>query len=420
MLYMSSTSTNDGNLSLNVTFKLGTDLDMAQVLVQNRVAIAEAKLPEDVKRQGVTTKKRSPSILLCIYLISPDNSRDQLYLSNYATTDVKDVIARLEGVGDVAFLGSRDYSMRIWVDPEKLASRNMTADDVVQALREQNIQVAAGRIGQPPIPKGIAFDYPINTLGRLIDAEEIADVVIKTGEKGQITRLKDIARVELAQKSRCQQLPRRPALHHPRRVPATGRKCPATAEEIKKEMQKLKAAFPRGIDYKIIYDTTIFIDESIHEVYKTLFEAFVLVFIVVLIFSKTGADAHAHDRRARLAHRHLLRYGASWGFLEQPLALRPRACHRHRRRRRHRRGRKHRTLDGQGPAPARGNHQGHGRNHRSRDRGVARVQALGHPALDVFDHDDGVVDHDADGKHQAEKREIVQGNPKSPSRRRCR
>ncbi len=167
MLYMSSCSTNDGNLSLTVTFKLGTNLDMAQVLVQNRVAIAEAKLPEEVRRQGVTTKKRSPSILLCVNLISPDKSRDQLYLSNYATTDVKDVIARLEGVGDVTFLGSRDYSMRIWLDPEKLASRDMAANDVVDALREQNIQVAAGRIGQPPIPKGIAFDYPINTLGRL-------------------------------------------------------------------------------------------------------------------------------------------------------------------------------------------------------------------------------------------------------------
>ena len=139
--------------------------------------------------------------MLCINLISPDNSRDQLYLSNYATTDVKDVIARLEGVGDVTFLGSRDYSMRIWVDPEKLAARDMTADDVVQSLREQNIQVAAGRIGQPPVPKGIAFDYPINTLGRLIDADEFANVVIKTGEKGQITRLKDVARVELGQKT---------------------------------------------------------------------------------------------------------------------------------------------------------------------------------------------------------------------------
>jgi len=285
MLYMSSCSTNDGNMALSITFKLGTDLDMAQVLVQNRVAIAQSKLPEEVRRQGVTTKKRSPSILLCVNLISPDGSRDQLYLSNYATTDVKDPLARLDGVGDVTFLGSRDYSMRIWLDPEKLSSRDMTADDVVGALREQNIQVAAGRIGQPPVPKGIAFDYPIKTLGRLIDDEEFANVVIKTGEKGQITRLKDVARVELGAKNvdvnsyldgqssitlAIFQLPGANAL--------------ATAESIRGEMEKLKQSFPRGIDYRIVYDTTVFIDESVHEVYKTLFEAFVLVFIVVLFF----------------------------------------------------------------------------------------------------------------------------------------
>jgi len=164
MLYMSSCSTNDGNMALDVTFKLGTNLDMAQVLVQNRVAIAQARLPEEVRRQGVTTKKRSSSILLCVNLISPDNSRDQLYLSNYATTNIKDVLARLDGVGDVSFLGSRDYSMRVWLDPEKLASRDMTADDAVNALREQNVQVAAGQIGQPPVPAGQDFQYTMNTV----------------------------------------------------------------------------------------------------------------------------------------------------------------------------------------------------------------------------------------------------------------
>jgi multidrug efflux pump len=285
MLYMSSCSTNDGNMALNITFALGTNLDMAQVLVQNRVAIAQAKLPEEVKRQGVTTKKRSPSILLCVNLISPDKSRDQLYLSNYATTDIKDTLARLDGVGDVTFLGSRDYSMRIWLDPEKLASRDMIADDVVGALREQNIQVAAGRIGQPPIPKGIAFDYPINTLGRLIDAEEFANIVIKTGEKGQITRLKDVARVELGAKNMdvSSYLDGQPSITMAV-FQLPGANALATAEQIRGEMEKLKRAFPSGIDYRIIYDTTIFIDESVHEVYKTLFEAFVLVFIVVLLF----------------------------------------------------------------------------------------------------------------------------------------
>jgi multidrug efflux pump len=154
---MLSKSTNDGQLYLDVTFKLGTNIDDAQVLTQNRVAIAEAKLPEEVKRQGVTTKKKSPSILLCVNLISPDGSRDLLYLSNYATIQVKDSLARLAGVGDATLLGARDYSMRVWLDPEKLASRNMTAGDVLKSLREQNVQVAAGRIGQPPVPTGVEF-----------------------------------------------------------------------------------------------------------------------------------------------------------------------------------------------------------------------------------------------------------------------
>jgi multidrug efflux pump len=285
MLYMLSKSTNDGQLYLDVTFKLGTDLDEAQVLTQNRVAIAEAKLPEEVKRQGVTVKKKSPMILLCVNLISPDGSRDQLYLSNYATIQVKDALARLPGVGDVSFLGARDYSMRVWLDPNKLAARSMTAGDVLNALREQNVQVAAGRIGQPPVPEGLDFQYTINALGRLLDPEQFADIIVKTGEAGEITRVRDIGRVELGAKNAdvntyldgeesvtmaLFQLPGANALE--------------TAELVRAEMERLAERFPDGVDYKIVYDTTVFIDESVHEVYKTLFEAFVLVFIVVLIF----------------------------------------------------------------------------------------------------------------------------------------
>jgi multidrug efflux pump len=285
MLYMLSKSTNDGQLYIDVTYKLGTDLDFAQVLTQNRVAIAEAKLPDEVKRQGVTVKKKSPMILLCINLLSPDKSRDLLYLSNYATIQVKDSLARVEGVGDVAFLGARDYSMRVWLDPNKLTARNMTANDVVAALREQNVQVAAGRIGQPPVTEALDFQYTINALGRLLEPEQFADIIVKTGEAGEITRVRDIGRVELGAKNldvnsyldgepsitmAIYQLPGANALE--------------TADNIRAEMQKLKARFPDGIDYKIVYDTTIFIDESVHEVYKTLFEAFILVFIVVLIF----------------------------------------------------------------------------------------------------------------------------------------
>src|SRR5499433_1961736 len=285
MLYMLSKSGNDGSMTLDVTFRTGVNLDFAQVLTQNRVAIAEAKLPEEVKRQGVTVKKKSPMILLCVNLLSPDGRYDQLYLSNYATIQVKDALARLPGVGDVSFLGARDYSMRVWLDPTQLATRNMTASDVVQALREQNVQVAAGRIGQPPTPAGIDFQYTVNTLGRLLEPEQFAQIVVKTGEQGEITRLSDIGRVELGAKNydvgsyldgqesvtmAVFQLPGANAL--------------ATAESVRQKMDELKKLFPAGVDYKIVYDTTVFVDESIHEVYKTLFEAFILVFIVVLVF----------------------------------------------------------------------------------------------------------------------------------------
>ncbi len=202
MIYMSSRCTNDGQMLLDVTFALGTNLDMAQVLVQNRVKIAEAKLPEDVKRQGVTTKKKSPSILLCVNLISEKEvdaetkqehfKYDQLFLSNYATIYVKDELARIKGVGDVSFLGPRDYSMRIWLDPAKLAARNMTASDVVRAIREQNVQVAAGRLGQPPTPAGQNFQLTLNTLGRLETEQQFAAIVVKTASDGSVTYLRDV------------------------------------------------------------------------------------------------------------------------------------------------------------------------------------------------------------------------------------
>ncbi|HTU17740.1 MAG TPA: efflux RND transporter permease subunit [Gemmataceae bacterium] len=301
MLYMSSRCTNDGQMTLDITFKLGTNLDMAQVLVQNRVAIAQAKLPDDVKRQGVTTKKKSPSILLCINLISEKETDpktgeerykyDQLHLSNYATIHIKDALARIDGVGDVQFLGPRDYSMRIWLDPQKLASRNMTAGDVTNAVRKQNKQVAAGRLGQPPTPSGLSFQFPLNTLGRLETEQQFRQMVVKTDSKGGLTYLQDVVAddrkgqkgVELGAKNydvnsfldgdpsitlAIFQLPGSNALK--------------TADAIKKKMHELK--LPSGILYRIHYDTTVFIDESIHEVYKTLFEAFILVFIVVLVF----------------------------------------------------------------------------------------------------------------------------------------
>jgi len=286
MLYISSQCTNDGQMSLTVTFALGTDLDMAQVLVQNRVSIALPKLPEEVRRQGVITKKKSPSILLCVNLISPDNRYDQLYLSNFATIQIKDALARVKGVGDVTMLGARDYSMRVWLDPDKLASRDLSATDALKALQEQNVQVAAGRLGQPPAPPGEAFQLTLNAQGRLIDEDQFAEIILKTDPKtGGLTRLKDVARVELGAKNyeMGSYLDGKPCVTLAL-FQLPGSNAVATAAQIRERMDELKAQFPTGVDYRIVYDTTIFVEESIRDVIKTLLEAFVLVIIVVLIF----------------------------------------------------------------------------------------------------------------------------------------
>jgi multidrug efflux pump len=302
-IYMLSRSTNDGQMILDVTFNLGANLDMAQVLVQNRVKIAEAKLPEDVKRQGVTTKKKSPSILLCVNLVSekeidPETKKehfkfDQLYLSNYATNFIKDELARVEGVGDVTFLGPRDYSMRIWLDPQKLAARNMTAGDVTRAIREQNVQVAAGRLGQPPTPAGQDFQLTLNTLGRLESEDQFRAIVVKTDADGSATYLRDVVSddrpgqrgVELGAKNYDvnSYLDGDPAITLAV-FQLPGSNAVKTAKAIRSAMEKLKQDFTKGIDYRLVYDTTVFIDESIASVYHTLFEAIVLVFIVVLVF----------------------------------------------------------------------------------------------------------------------------------------
>src|SRR5688572_18584522 len=199
MLYMTSQSTSDGNMALTITFKLGTNLDDAQVLVQNRVAIALPTLPSDVQRIGVTTRKQSPDLTMVVHLVSPDGSLDSLFTSNYALLQIRDELARLDGVGDITVFGAREYSMRIWLDPDKLSARGLTAQDVVGAIQEQNVQVAAGIIGAQPVPKdATAFQYTVSTQGRLADEREFGEIVIKTGADGQVTRVRDVARVELA------------------------------------------------------------------------------------------------------------------------------------------------------------------------------------------------------------------------------
>ncbi|HEX6113547.1 MAG TPA: efflux RND transporter permease subunit, partial [Geminicoccaceae bacterium] len=288
MLYMVSQATGDGQLSLTVTFALGTDLDTAQVLVQNRVAIAEPRLPEDVRRLGVTVRKNSPDMLMVIHLSSPDASRDQLYISNYATLQVRDVLARLDGVGDVRVFGARDYAMRIWLDPDKVAARNLTASDVLAALRGQNVQVASGVLNQPPVPVSGAFQLNVETLGRLREAKEFENVVVKTEADGRVTRIRDIARVELG----AQDYNANGYLDDRQAVPLLvfqrpGSNALATAEQVLATMAELAQSFPPGLRYDVVYNPTDFIAQSVEAVFDTIYEAVLLVVIVVVLFLQT-------------------------------------------------------------------------------------------------------------------------------------
>jgi hydrophobe/amphiphile efflux-1 (HAE1) family protein len=288
MLYMSSQSTGDGNLQLTVTFELGTDLDTAQVLVQNRVAVAEPRLPEDVRRLGVTVRKNSPDFLMVIHLSSPDGSRDQLYLSNYALLQVRDVLARLDGIGDVQIFGAREYSMRIWLDPDRVSARGLTAGDVLAALRAQNVQVASGVLNQPPVPRPSAYQLNIETQGRLIDPDQFADVVVRTDPDGRVTRIRDVGRVELG----AQDYSANGYLDEREAVPILvfqrpGSNALATADATLRAMEQLSRSFPEGVQYDIVYNPTEYIADSVHEVLVTIFEAAALVVLVVILFLQT-------------------------------------------------------------------------------------------------------------------------------------
>src|SRR5579872_5144515 len=292
MLYMSSQCTNDGAYTLTVTFMNGVDLNMAQVLVQNRVALAQPILPELVRRRGVTVKKKSPSVLMIVNLFSPDDSRDNLYLSNYATIQLKDELARLSGVGDITYMGQRDYSMRLWLDPEKMQARSLTASDVITAIQQQNTQVAAGQLGQPPVKAGQVFQITMSTLGRLTDVDQFAAMILKTDALGRLVRLSDVARIELGAQAYDQTctLNGRPSVAlSVYQLP--GSNALEVANRVRTRMEELKHRFPDGIDYAIVYDTTPFINESIKEVFETLFDAVVLVAAVVLVFLQNWRSA---------------------------------------------------------------------------------------------------------------------------------
>jgi len=291
MLYIASQSTGDGLLTINVVFKTGVNIDLAQVLVQNRVAIATPRLPEEVQRFGVVVKKASPDLMMVVHLRSPDGSRSQQYISNYATLYVRDELARLDGVGDVRVFGARDYSMRVWLDPDKVAARGMTAGEVVNALRAANLQVAAGAINQPPAASPGAFQLSVRTLGRLSDPQQFSDIVLRADADGQV-RLRDVARVEIGAQDYTVNA-------YLDRDPATaivifqkpGSNALATSAAVEAAMAEMGRSFPAGLAYSIVYNPTEFIQQSVDEVVRTLGEAIVLVVLVVILFLQTWRAA---------------------------------------------------------------------------------------------------------------------------------
>ena len=288
MLYLSSQSTGDGKLTITVTFRLGTDLNVAQMLTQNRVQDALPRLPEDVQRLGVQVRKSTPNILLAVHLYSPDDSRDVLYLSNYATLHVKDALARLPGVGDVQLFGARDYAMRVWLDPDKVAAYKLTAAEVLSALRAQNLQVSAGVLNQPPVPGTGAFQVNVQTLGRLSTPEQFSDIVIKNDGQGRITRVRDIGRVEIGAADYGSTAYTDRGAGMPLLIfSQPGANSLAVDNEVLDTMKGLAAGFPQGVGYKIIYDPSTFIGKSVNEVVKTIFIAVALVVAVVFTFLQT-------------------------------------------------------------------------------------------------------------------------------------
>ena len=288
MLYMSSQATADGVLNLTVTFKIGTNVDLAQVQVQNRVNQALPRLPEEVRQLGVTTQKQSPDLTMVVHLVSPNGRYDPVYLRNYATLQVKDQLQRVPGAGQVIVFGSGDYAMRVWLDPEKVAAHDLSATDVVNAIREQNLQVAAGVVGAPPMPNPVAYQLTVNARGRLVNEKEFGDIIVKTGADGQITRLRDVARIELAAGDYgLQSLLDNKAAVAIAIFQQPGSNALALSHDVRQTMAELKNNFPEGVDYSIVYDPTVFVHDSINEVVKTLLEATLLVVIVVVVFLQT-------------------------------------------------------------------------------------------------------------------------------------
>ena len=292
MLFLQSSSTGDGRLTISVTFELGTNLDLAQVLVQNRVAIAEPRLPEDVRRLGVNVAKNSPDMLMVLHLHSPDGSRDSTYLSNFARTQIVDRLARLKGVGQFSIFAERAYSMRIWIDPERATARDLTANEIVEAVRQNNVQVASGRLNQLPVPALAAFELPIESQGRFIDPAQFGDIIVKRTPTGRVTRLRDVARVELGAQdySTIGYLDGKTALPVPI-FQRPGSNALETARSIENLLKDIEQDLPSGVAATIAFNPTKFIEQSVHEVYVTIFEAMLLVVVVVLLFLQSWRAA---------------------------------------------------------------------------------------------------------------------------------
>ena len=404
-IYMFSQATSDGVMTLTVTFKLGTNLDTAQVQVQNRVAQTEAKLPEEVRRLGITTTKASPDLMMVVHLFSPDNRYDDIYVRNYATLQVRDVLARLPGVGDVPLFGSGDYAMRIWLDPNKVAAKGLTASDVVAAIREQNIQVAAGAIGKQPNGTPVDTELLINTQGRLVTEEQFGAIIVKIGPGGERVQLRDVARIELG----ASDYALRSLLNNKAAVALPifqlpGSNAIATSNAVRAAMAELKKNFPDGLDYSIVYDPDHLRPQfdreggahpgrghpprgaGRHPVPADL----------------AGLD-HPACRRPRVPRRHLSRDERAGLFHQRPLSLRPGPRHRHRGRRRDRRCGERRAQHRARPLAHRGHEAGHARgdgpDHRHRARPFRRLhshrlhQRPDRPILQAVRHHDRDLDH---------------------------
>ena len=334
MIYMSSKSADDGSMDLTVSFEVGTDIDMATVLVQNRVTVAEPLLPEEVKREGVTVKKKSTNIVLMVNLFSPDGDYDEIYQSNYINTQIKDVLSRVPGVGEVMVFGAKDFGMRIWLNPELLKARDLTTNDVVEAIREQNVQVAAGQIGAPPSPAGQEFQYTVNAMGRLSDVEQFENIILKVGSEGEILRVRDVARVELGAQSynwyvRLNGMPS--IMMGIYQLPGANALDVATG--IRAEMDRLAERFPRGprIHDRLRHDAVHHgLDQgSDHD---AVCRGAPRDPDRVRLSPGPADDAHPGGDHSRLAARHFLRDGGDGSLHQHALAVRPRACHRDRRR----------------------------------------------------------------------------------------